>query len=87
MKIQVLGTGCPNCKKTSEIMRQAAIKLGLAEGSDYSIEKVETINDIMKFGIIMTPGVVIDGKVISSGRVPNLAEATSMITNRLSQEA
>ena len=86
MKIQVLGTGCPNCKKTAEIMRQAAIKMGLAEGSDYLIEKVETINDIMKFGIIMTPGVVIDGKVISSGRVPNLSEATTMITNRLTQE-
>jgi small redox-active disulfide protein 2 len=86
MKIQVLGTGCPNCKKTTAIMKEAAVKLGLAEGTDYSIEKVEAINDIMKFGILMTPGVVIDGKVISSGRVPNLSEATTMITNRLSQE-
>ena len=86
MKIQVLGTGCPNCKKTAQIIKDAAHKLGLTEGSDYSLEKVETVSEIMKFGILMTPGVVIDGKVISSGRVPSLADATTMITNRLSQE-
>ena len=87
MKIQVLGTGCPKCKKTAEIMREAAGKMGLSEGTDYVLEKVETIPEMMKFGITMTPGVVIDGKVITSGRVPNVAEATTMIANRLSQEA
>ncbi len=87
MKIQVLGPGCARCKKTAEVMKEAATKLGLAEGTDYEFEKVEQIADIMKFGITMTPGVVIDGKVITSGRVPNVAEATTMITNRLSQEA
>ena len=86
MKIQVLGTGCPNCKKTAQIMKDAALHLGLREGSDYSFEKVEEISEIMKFGILMTPGIVIDGKVISSGKVPTLGEATTMITNRLSQE-
>jgi small redox-active disulfide protein 2 len=85
MKIQVLGTGCPKCKKTAEIMKEAAVKLGLAD-NNYELEKVEKINDIMKFGIIMTPGVVIDGKVITSGQVPTLAEATTMIVNRLAQE-
>jgi small redox-active disulfide protein 2 len=86
MKIQVLGTGCPKCKKTAEVMKEAAAKLGLAEGGDFEIEKVEKINEIMKFGITMTPGVAIDGKVITSGRVPTVAEATTMITNRLAQE-
>ncbi len=86
MKIQVLGTGCPKCKKTAEIMKEAATKMGLGEGADYFLEKIESIPEIMKFGITMTPGVAIDGKVIISGRVPNVAEATSMITNHLAQE-
>jgi small redox-active disulfide protein 2 len=86
MKIQVLGTGCPNCKKTAQIIKDAAKNLGLNEGSDYSFEKVETMAEIMKFGILMMPGIVVDGKVISSGKVPSLAEATTIITNRLAQE-
>jgi len=87
MKIQVLGTGCPKCKKTAEVMKEAATKMGLAEGTDFVLEKVEAIPEIIKFGITMTPGVAIDGKVITSGRVPSVAEATTMITNHLSQEA
>jgi small redox-active disulfide protein 2 len=83
MKIQVLGTGCPKCKKTAEIMKEAASKMGLNEGGDYAFEKVETISEIMKFGIISTPGVAIDGKVVVSGKVPSLAEATTYITNNL----
>jgi small redox-active disulfide protein 2 len=86
MKIQILGTGCPNCKKTAQIMKDAAKNLGLSEGSEYSFEKIEAISEIMKFGILMMPGVVIDGKVISSGKVPSMAEATTIITNRLAQE-
>jgi len=87
MKIQILGTGCPKCKKTAEVMKEAAAKLGLSEGKDYEFEKVENIPDMMKFGITMTPGVAIDGKLIASGHIPTMAEATTMITNRLSQEA
>jgi small redox-active disulfide protein 2 len=83
MKIQVLGTGCPKCKKTSEIMTQAANGLGLISGKDYDLEKVEKINEIMKFGILLTPGVAIDGKIVSSGKVPTVAEATIFITNKL----
>jgi small redox-active disulfide protein 2 len=85
MKIQVLGTGCPKCKKTSEVMIQAAENLGLLSGKDYEFEKVEQINEIMKFGITMTPGVAIDGKVICSGKVPSIAEATTFLTNKLSE--
>ena len=87
MKIQVLGPGCARCKKTAEVMKEAATKLGLAEGTDYEFEKVEQIADMMKFGITMTPGVAIDGKLIVSGHIPTMAEATTIITNRLSQEA
>jgi small redox-active disulfide protein 2 len=85
MKIHVLGTGCPKCKKTGEIMAQAASGLGLVAGQDYELEKVEKINEIMKFGITMTPGVAIDGKVVSSGKVPSLSEATTLITNKMAE--
>ncbi|NLI16422.1 MAG: thioredoxin family protein [candidate division Zixibacteria bacterium] len=85
MKIQVLGTGCPKCKKTIEVMTEAANKLGLVSGKDYELEKVEKINDIMKFGITMTPGVAIDGKVVSSGKVPTIGEATTFITNKMAE--
>ncbi len=85
MKIQVLGPGCSKCHKTADLMKEAAVHLGLREGADYVIEKVEAISDIMKFGVTITPGVVIDGKVVFSGRVPSIGEATSMITTRLSQ--
>ncbi len=87
MKIQVLGTGCPKCKKTYEVMKEAALGLGLHEGTDFSLEKVEKIADIMKFGITMTPGVAIDDKIVASGRVPSAAEATIFITNRLAGDA
>lgn len=87
MKIQVLGPGCARCKKTAEIMKEAATKMGLAEGTDYAFEKIESVPEMMKFGITMTPGVAFDGKLVSSGKVPNIAEATTMIANRLSQEA
>jgi small redox-active disulfide protein 2 len=87
MKIQVLGMGCPKCKKTMEVMHEAAMKLGLLEGSDYVLEKVDTINEIMTFGVTITPGVAIDGKVMVSGKVPSVGEAATFITNNLSEEA
>lgn len=82
MKIQVLGTGCPKCKKTAEVMREAAVKSGLIEGSDFIIEKIEAIPEIMKFGITITPGLAIDGKVVLSGKVPTFEEAAKIISNR-----
>jgi len=86
MKIQVLGPGCSRCEKTAEVMKQAAVNLGLVEGSDFVMEKVKEIRDIMRFGVTVTPGVVIDGKVVSAGKIPSLGEATTFITNKLSQE-
>jgi small redox-active disulfide protein 2 len=85
MKIQVLGSGCANCKKTAEIMQKAADYLGLVSGKDYQLEKVEEIKEIMKFGITATPGVAIDGKVVSFGKVPSMGDATTMLTNKLSE--
>ena len=64
MKIQILGTGCPKCKKLAENAEAAAQALGI----EYEIEKVTDINEIMKSGIIMTPALVLDGAVKSAGK-------------------
>jgi len=65
MKIQILGTGCPKCKKLAENADQAAKELGI----EYQLEKVTQINDIMKMGVMMTPALAIDGKVVIVGKV------------------
>lgn len=75
MKIQILGTGCPKCKKLAEAAETAA----KAAGVEYTIEKVTDINEIMKFGVMMTPGLVIDGQVKSVGKVPSPAEIGKML--------
>jgi small redox-active disulfide protein 2 len=66
-KVKILGTGCAKCLKLEENTREALKELGL----DYSLEKVTDINDIMNYGIMMTPGIVLDEKVISSGKLLN----------------
>ncbi|MCD4824205.1 MAG: thioredoxin family protein [Phycisphaerae bacterium] len=65
-KIQILGTGCPKCKKLAENAETAAQTLGI----EYEIEKVTDINDIMKFGVMMTPALAVDGQVKVVGKVP-----------------
>lgn len=75
MKIQILGTGCPKCKKLAEATEAAARELGL----DYELEKVTEISEIMKFGVMMTPGLAVDGKVKSVGKVPSLDELKALL--------
>lgn len=70
MKIQVLGTGCPKCTQLAENARNAAKELGV----EYELVKVTNINDIMSFGIMMTPGLAIDGEVKVSGKVASVDE-------------
>jgi len=67
MKIQILGTGCPKCKKLAENAEVAA----KAAGVEYTIEKVTDINEIMKFGVMMTPALAIDDDVKTVGKVPS----------------
>ncbi|MGB9643293.1 MAG: thioredoxin family protein [Candidatus Ratteibacteria bacterium] len=69
-KIQILGTGCPKCKKLAENAEMAAKELGI----EYEIEKITNINDIMNFGVMMTPALAIDGEVKTSGRIPSVDE-------------
>jgi len=75
-KLQILGTGCPKCKKLAEVTEEAAKKLGI----EYQIEKVMDINDIMAFGVMMTPALAVDGEVKVAGKVPSVDEITKMIS-------
>ncbi len=74
-KIQILGTGCPKCKKLAENAEAAARELGI----EYTLEKVTAISDIMKFGVMMTPALVVDGQVKISGKVPGAEEIKAML--------
>jgi small redox-active disulfide protein 2 len=74
-KIQILGTGCPKCKKLTENAESAAKELGIA----YEIEKVKDINEIMKFGVMMTPALAVDGQVKSVGKVISPDEIKKML--------
>jgi len=65
--VKVLGTGCANCKNTIKLIGEIA----KARGVEVELEKVEEFKDIMTWGILSTPGVVVDGKVVHSGGVPS----------------
>ena len=69
-KIQILGTGCPKCQSLAENAEAAASETGV----EYEIEKITDITEIMKFGVMMTPGIVIDGEVKSSGKVASVED-------------
>ena len=75
MKIQILGTGCPKCKKLAEAAETAARELGV----DYVLEKITAIDEIMKYGVMMTPALVVDGRVKLSGRVGTVEEVKKLL--------
>jgi small redox-active disulfide protein 2 len=77
MEIKVLGTGCPNCKalEKSVINTLAEMKI------EADVEKVEDIQKIMSYGIMRTPGLVINGKIVMSGRIPSAKELKEMIAD------
>ena len=74
-KIQVLGTGCAKCRMLTEHTEQAARELGLA----YTLEKVTEINDIVSFGAVATPALVVDGDIKVAGRVPTVEALKRLI--------
>jgi small redox-active disulfide protein 2 len=76
-KIQILGTGCPKCQRLAENATIAASQMGIA----FELEKVTEINEIMKFGIMMTPGLVINGEVKSSGKLLTPEEIKPLLTD------
>jgi len=73
--IQILGTGCPKCRKLEQAAREAADELDIG----YELTKVEDMNDIMNYGVMMTPALVVDGAVKVSGRIPDESELKEMI--------
>jgi small redox-active disulfide protein 2 len=75
VKIQILGTGCARCKALASNAEKAVQELGL----NAEIEKVTGIQDILKFEILMMPGLVIDGKVRAAGRVPSADEIRQLL--------
>lgn len=76
MLIQILGSGCPKCKKLEENVRKAVEEIGL---SDAQVEHVYDLEKIIKMGVMMTPALVIDSKVVFGGRVPGVGELKSII--------
>jgi small redox-active disulfide protein 2 len=76
MDIKVLGTGCPKCKA----LEKAANDAVSAAGVDATVSKVEDIMQIMQFGVMTTPALVVDGKVLIKGRVPSVDEIKNLIT-------
>lgn len=81
LTIKVLGSGCPNCKKVEQVTRQAAETLGI----EADFIKVTDYEEIMKFDILSTPGLVINDKLVSAGRIPGGSEVTTWLVNALEE--
>ena len=77
MHIKVLGPGCAKCKKLEKMTKELVAEKGI----DAEIEKVEDIFKIMQFGVMSTPGLVINEKVVLSGRLPSTSELSEILTN------
>lgn len=75
-KIQILGTGCTKCKKLAELAEQAAREMNIP----FELEKVTDLNDIMNFGVLVTPALVIDGEVKIAGRLPKVDDIKKMLS-------
>ncbi len=76
MEIKILGTGCPRCQQVKKTTREVIAELGV----DASIVEVKDIKKMMEYPILSTPGLVIDEKVVCSGRIPSKTEVTTFIT-------
>ena len=74
-KLQILGTGCAKCQKLAEQTETAAQEAGI----EYELEKVTDLNEIMQFGVMITPALAVDGEVKVSGKVPSVDELKVMI--------
>jgi small redox-active disulfide protein 2 len=81
--VKVLGTGCANCRTTTQRIEQVARELGIP----MTLEKVEAIQDIMAYGILATPGVVVDGVVVHSGGVPAREKIAAWLVSVASPES
>jgi small redox-active disulfide protein 2 len=78
MLLQILGIGCPKCHKWEENARQAATELNL----DFQIEKVKDLQQIMAFGVMITPALVVDGVVKVAGKVPGVEDIKKLLVKQ-----
>jgi len=74
-KLQILGTGCPKCKQLAMLTEEAAKELGI----EYELIKVTDINEIVSFGVMATPALVVDGVVKVAGKVPPVGEIKKLL--------
>ena len=77
MIIAILGSGCPKCRQTADVVRQAVEQAGV----DATIRKVEDVKEIMKYRVMMTPAVAVDGQVKISGKVPTVEEVKALLAH------
>ena len=82
LTIKVLGSGCANCKKLEAIAHQVVEQMGIQA----EVIKVTEYPDIMAYNIMSTPGLVVNEKVVSSGRIPSVAEVTGFLASALESE-
>lgn len=78
MEIKVLGSGCDRCKKLEEMVSRVVYRMGIPA----SVEKVTDIQEIMRYGCMMTPGLVVNGKVVCSGRIPGEKEISKWLEEK-----
>lgn len=79
LTIKILGSGCANCKRLEQIARKVVAELGI----EAEIIKVTDYNDIMTYNVLSTPGLVVNEKLVSTGRIPTPAEVTTWVANAL----
>ncbi|MDD4159638.1 MAG: thioredoxin family protein [Synergistaceae bacterium] len=75
MKLQILGTGCPKCKKLGELAEEAAKEMGF----EFEMEKVTEVKKIMDFGVMSTPALAINGRVVLAGHLPSYEKVKELI--------
>lgn len=77
MEIKVLGSGCSRCKQLEKVTRKAIVEGGI----DASVTKVEDIAEIMRYGVMVTPALVVNEKVVSKGVIPSVSEIIKILNN------
>jgi small redox-active disulfide protein 2 len=82
MDIKILGTGCAKCNQVEKTTKEVIKELGI----EAKVEELKDIKKIMEYNVLITPGIVINGEVVSSGHVPSKADITKFIMNALSEE-
>lgn len=79
MKIQVLGSGCPSCHLVEENAKKAVAELGL---KNTEVEHIYDMEKIIEMGVIMTPALAVDGKILIAGKIPSVEEIKKLLTNK-----